>query len=155
MAIVDLNLFIERVGIELTHKQANKLDEILSTSLKNHTKYNRDFTYILTYNNFHMNFEEAFELELKRHPEWLIQFTLLQIEYYKNEEGKIVKRGIEELKNLICEEKDIKKIEYIKYLIMHKYENIPSEHKNETKKIEDISNIINDNNIGNIDYKRK
>lgn len=155
MAITDLNLFIEKIGIELTAEQTKKLDEILSTSLKNYTDYNRDFTYILTYNNYHMNFEDAFELELKRYPEWLIKFPLLQTEYYKTGEGKIVKRSVEELKNLISEEKNIKKIEFIKYLIMHRYETMPNEQKNENKKVEDTTNITNDNNMEDTKHKLK
>ena len=152
MAIADLNLFLENVGIELNIRQTKKIDKILSTCLKNYTNYNRDFTSVITYNDFNMNIEDAFEQEFDRHPEWLEEFPILQIEYYKNNEGKIIKRTVEELKEYIIEEKNIKKIECIIYIIRDRYEN--NKQKNENKKSEDTPKIKN-NNIVEVSSKHK
>lgn len=145
--ITDLLILAEKIGIELSEKQKKTLDKLLSTAMDNYTNYDRDFTYVLTFNNFHMSFEEAFDIVFKRHPKWLEEFPVLKYEYYKDNEGKIVKRTTKELEELLNKQIQSKTKKFIKYLIMHRNASSSNLKKSENKGNKNY--FIDNNNMEN------
>lgn len=67
-----------------------------------------------------MNINDAFDLQLKYNKKWLEEYPLLKIEYYIDESGNIVKRNIEELREVLKIETDNKRKEFICMLILNK-----------------------------------
>lgn len=151
--ITDLLILVEKMGIELSEKQKKTLDKLLSTAMDNYTNYDRDFTYVLSFNNFHMSFEEAFDIVLKRHPKWLENFPVLKYEYYKDVEGKIVKRTTKELEELLNKQTQSETKGFIKYLIMYRNASISNLKKSENKGNENY--FIDNKNTENKARNRK
>lgn len=67
-----------------------------------------------------MNINDIFDFQLRYNKKWLEEYQLLKIEYYVDEHGNIVKRNIEELRELLKIEKDNKRKEFICMLILDK-----------------------------------
>ena len=85
-----LKLF-KMMKIELTDEDIDKLD---SFRLIEKLKYEinlRNFTGHKKIVSSYLSYEEAFDFLIKDHPEWL-DYKQLQIEYYKDDEGKVRKR---------------------------------------------------------------
>ncbi len=115
-AINNLISFIKMVGIKLSPQH---LQELKNNFLKNINQYNnhlRDLRSNLNFNDSFLNFEEAFDVMIKFNPDWLT-IPQLNIEYYLNEDGKVVKRTKEELEERLKTETDENIKEYIQYLL--------------------------------------
>lgn len=114
---------IEYMNITLTREDEIKLLNIYTNNRIQYHNYLRDFRSNIRFNNFFMDFEEAFDFLIRDNPEWC-SCPQLQIEYYQDKEGKVRKRTTEELQNILEREddKDIK--EYIQSLL------VPNEDKN-------------------------
>ena len=114
---------IEYMNITLTREDEIKLLNIYTNNRIQYHNYLRDFRSNIRFNNFFMDFEEAFDFLIRDNPEWC-SCPQLQIEYYQDGEGKVRKRTSEELQSILEREddKDIK--EYIQSLL------VPNEDKN-------------------------
>ncbi len=114
---------IEYMNITLTREDEIKLLNIYTNNRIQYHNYLRDFRSNIRFNNFFMDFEEAFDFLIRDNPEWC-SCPQLQIEYYQDGEGKVRKRTSEELQSILEreEDKDIK--EYIQSLL------VPNEDKN-------------------------
>ncbi len=67
-----------------------------------------------------MNINDIFDFQLRYNKKWLEEYQLLKIEYYVDEHGNIIKRNIEELRELLKIEKDNKRKKFICMLILDK-----------------------------------
>lgn len=108
---------IEYMNITLTREDDLKLLNISTNNRIQYHNYLRNFSNNLKFNNFFMDFEEAFDFLIRDNKDWC-NCPQLIIEYYQDEEGKVRKRTIEELKILLEteENEDIK--EYIQSLLV-------------------------------------
>ena len=108
---------IEYMNITLTREDEIKLLNIYTNNRIQYHNYLRDFRSNIRFNNFFMDFEEAFDFLIRDNPEWC-SCPQLQIEYYQDGEGKVRKRTSEELQSILEreEDKDIK--EYIQSLLV-------------------------------------
>lgn len=52
----------------------------------------RNLTYCYTFNSYYLTLDEAFDVVIKYHPEWLERYPQLQDEY-KLEDGKVIKKS--------------------------------------------------------------
>ncbi len=131
-----LKLF-KMMKIELTDEDIDKLD---SFRLIEKLKYEinlRNFTGHKKIVSSYLSYEEAFDFLIKDHPEWL-DHKQLQIEYYKDDEGKVRKRTSEELQSLLEREEDEETRKYIESLLKH--------NKRNTYDINELLEITRDNN---------
>ena len=67
-----------------------------------------------------MNINDIFDFQLRYNKKWLEEYQLLKIEYYVDEHGNIIKRNIEELRELLKIEKDNKRKKFICMFILDK-----------------------------------
>ena len=106
------------MNITLNVKDELKLLNISTNNRLQYHNYLRDFRSNIRFNNNFWDFEKAFAFLIRQNPGWYNCFPQLQIEYYQDEEGKVRKRTIEELKILLEteENEDIK--EYIQSLLV-------------------------------------
>lgn len=115
-AIKDLILFIKITGLELSELYIQKLNDEISKNTIQYNNYLRDFRLIGNFNDYFLDFEEAFDEMIKFYPNWLA-IPQLNIEYYLDKDGNVAKRTKKELEKRLKTEtdKDIK--EYIQYLL--------------------------------------
>ena len=101
---------IEYMNITLTREDDLKLLNISTNNRIQYHNYLRNFSNNLKFNNFFMDFEEAFDFLIRDNKDWC-NCPQLIIEYYQDEEGKVRKRTIEDLQYLlkIIDNEDIKK----------------------------------------------
>lgn len=116
MAINELLTFINHFNIKITDFEQKELQKMLKQNQQEYRNYLRDVRHIISFNSYFIDFEEVFALMIKEHPEWL-KFKVLQIEYYLNKEGEVVKRSKKELLEMLSKETDKEKQEYLKRLI--------------------------------------
>ena len=117
-AINNLILFIEIIGIELSEQQLQQLKDEIRNNNSQYDNYLRDLRRVACFNNYFLDFEEAFDVMIKFNPNWLT-LDQLKIEYYLDEDDKVVKRTEEELKERLKTETDEDIKEYIQYLLTH------------------------------------
>lgn len=115
-AINNLISFVRIVGIELSKQHLQQLDEQIESNTRQYNNYLRDLRLIFNYNNYFLDFEEAFDIMIKHNPSWLT-IPQLNIEYYLDKNGKVVKRTKEELEERLKIETDENIKEYIQYLL--------------------------------------
>ena len=115
-AIKDLILFIKITDLELSEPYLQELNSEISKNIIQYNNYLRDFRLIYNFNNYFLDFEEAFDEMIKFYPNWLA-IPQLNIEYYLDKDGNVAKRTKKELEERLKTEtdKDIK--EYIQYLL--------------------------------------
>lgn len=115
-AIKDLILFIKITGLELSELYIQKLNDEISKNTIQYNNYLRDFRLIYNFNDYFLDFEEAFDEMIKFYPNWLA-IPQLNVEYYLDKDGNVAKRTKKELEKRLKTEtdKDIK--EYIQYLL--------------------------------------
>lgn len=78
--------------IEIEEKEKQKL-EVTFIELEQKKKQVRYVGANIIFNSYYLSLEEAFDLAIKNHPEWLEEFSQLNIEYYiKN--GKIIRKDV-------------------------------------------------------------
>ena len=107
---------IEYMNITLTREDEIKLLNIYTNNRIQYHNYLRDFRSNIRFNNFFLDFEEAFDFLIRDNPEWC-SCPQLQIEYYQDKEGKVRKRTTEELQSLLEREEDEEIRKYIKSLL--------------------------------------
>ena len=115
-AINNLISFLQMVDIELSKQYLQQLEEQIESNTKQYNNYLRDLRLIFNYNNYFLDFEEAFDIMIKYNPSWLT-IPQLNVEYYLGKEGKVLKRTKEELKERLKTETDENIKEYIQYLL--------------------------------------
>ena len=114
--INNLMFFIQIVDIELSEQHLQQLKERITNNTIQYNNYLRDLRLIFNYNNNFLDFEEAFDIMIKRNPDWLA-IPQLSIEYYLNRNGKVAKRTKEELEERLKTESDEDIKKYIYYLL--------------------------------------
>lgn len=100
----------------ITEPQKLQINVLIKNITRQYRNYLRDVHNNINFNSYVIDFEEAFDILIKDHPSWL-QYPQLQIEYYLDEFGNVVKRNDEELKELLKKETDASKKEYIEKLL--------------------------------------
>lgn len=93
-----------------------KLNDEISKNTIQYNNYLRYFRLIYNFNDYFLDFEEAFDEMIKFYPNWLA-IPQLNVEYYLDKDGNVAKRTKKELEKRLKTEtdKDIK--EYIQYLL--------------------------------------
>ena len=121
---MDFLKFIKLVDPKRFDLRFYELREPISIKLKNIIKRwnneKRDVSMVIDINDNYMNINDAFDFQLRDNKKWLEEYPLLKIEYYIDEYGNIVKRNIQELRELLKIETDNKKKEFICMLILNK-----------------------------------
>ena len=117
-AINNFISFIEIIGIELSEQDLQQLKNEIRNNNSQYNNYLRDLRFVSCFNNYFLDFEEAFDVMIKSNPDWLM-YDQLKIEYYLDENDKVVKRTEEELKERLKTETDEDIKEYIQYLLIH------------------------------------
>ena len=115
-AIENLLLFMKKTNMTITETQKLQINVLIKNITRQYRNYLRDVHNNINFNSYVIDFEEAFDILIKDHPSWL-QYPQLQIEYYLDEFGNVVKRNDEELKELLKKETDASKKEYIEKLL--------------------------------------
>lgn len=155
-AINDLILFIKMAGIELSLQHLQELNDRIEKNTSQYNNYLRDLRLNLNFNNYFLDFEEAFDVMIKFNPDWLT-IPQLNIEYYLGEDGMVAKRTKEELEERLEMETDEDIKGYIKYLLAPNVDKKlnRSEFSSDNKKIkEDELNYIPINNRRKSGFKR-
>lgn len=155
-AINDLISFIKMAGIELSLQHLQELNDRIKKNTNQYNNYLRDLRLNLNFNNYFLDFEEAFNVMIKFNPDWLA-IPQLNIEYYLGEDGKITKRTKEELEERLKTETDEDIKEYIQYLLTPNTDKrlSRSEFPSDNKKIKDDElNYIPINNYRKSGFKR-
>lgn len=114
--IKNLILFLDNVGITLNDKQINKFNKEINKNISQYNNYLRDFRFDLNFNNYFLDFEEAFDVIIKCNPNW-VSYPLISVEYCIDENGNVRRKTKEELEKMLKEETDSDVLEYIKRLI--------------------------------------
>ena len=91
-------------------------NEIISDDYLNYENSIRDVSTCYYFNSNNIDFNEAFDILVKYHPEWL-KYPQIGIEYYIDENNKVRKKSIEQLIESLDKYSDINTREYIEYLI--------------------------------------
>ena len=90
-------------------------DEIAKEA-KKYRNHLRDISSRSDFNDYYLNFEEAFDLLVVDNPKWL-DYPQISIEYYLDENNKVQKRSIEQLQEQLNHSNKPEEIAYINYLI--------------------------------------
>lgn len=124
LALMDFLKFIKLVDPKRFDLVFDELREATSTRLKDIiVRWNnetRDLSRVIKFNNYYMNINDVFDLQLRDNKKWLEEYPLLKIEYYIDEYGNIVKRNIEKLREVLKIETDNKRKEFICMLMLNK-----------------------------------
>ena len=153
-AIKNLIFFLKAADIELSEFDKHELERRIANNNCQYENYLRDFRYHFNFNNNFLDFEEAFDIMINYNHDW-IKCPQLDIEYYQDENGKIKKRTIEQLQEMLNKETDEEKKQYIHQLLT------PNRHKKLNKQElfsydTDFKNKFDLNKISNEnDFKRK
>ena len=115
-AINNLILFIEIIGIKISEQHLKQLKEKIEKNTNQYNNYLRDMRLNFHFNDFFLDFEEAFDVMIKYNPKWL-EIPQLNIEYYIAENGTVSKRTREELEERLKIETDVDIKKYIQYLL--------------------------------------
>lgn len=115
-AIKNLIFFLKAADIELSEFDRHELERRIADNKQQYENYLRDLRYNLNFNNYFLNFEEAFNIMIIHNPDWL-KCPQLDIEYYQDENGKVKKRTIEQLHEMLNNETDKEKKLYINQLL--------------------------------------
>lgn len=90
--------------------------KLIEDDLIKYNDYNRDFSLSLSFNSNHLNFDDAFDISIKYHSQWL-KYPQIGIEYYLDKDGYVKRKDINQLMSSMNEVYDIETKEYIQYLI--------------------------------------
>lgn len=116
MAINEFLTFINYFNIKITSLEQKKIQKMLHQNKLEYKNYLRDVRKNITFNSNFVDFDEIFNITIKNYPEWL-EFEILQMEYYLNEDDEVVKRSKVELMEMLLKEPTIERQEYLKILI--------------------------------------
>lgn len=95
-AIKNFILFCKQANIQLEQSDVEYLENRISVNLRESENFLRDFSRNSNFNSNYLDFEEAFDILIKRNPQWT-ECPQLKIEYYLNENGQVKKRNKDEL----------------------------------------------------------
>ncbi len=125
-AIKNLIFFLKTADIELSEFEMKELERRIANNNRQYENYLRDFRYNFNFNSYFLDFEEAFDIMIIDNPDWL-KCPQLDVEYYQDENGKVKKRTIEQLQEMLNNETDEGKKQYINQLLT------PNDHKKLSK----------------------
>ena len=115
--LMSILLISYKMNDEISENACNKLlNDLISDDLVRYNNHTRDFTRNLNFNNYYLFFEDAFDVSVKYHPEWL-EYPQISIEYYIDDDNSVKKRNIEELRILLSKSNSVETREYIQELI--------------------------------------
>lgn len=127
-AIKDFSLIIGALAKNSEDQNAlisfiqNGYKDEINELTKRYNNHKRDFQWSFYFNSYYLNFEEAFDLLILDHKEWL-KYPGIAIEYYLYELGVIKKRNIEQLVQML-NTSNSNEINYINILIANYNTNI-------------------------------
>lgn len=116
-AIKNLIFFLQNANINLPDHEMQELERRISNNNRQYENYLRDLRYNVNFNSYFLDFEEAFDVMIIYNQNWL-EYPQLCIEYYQDEAGKVKKRTIEQLKEMLNDEMDEDIKQYIKQLLI-------------------------------------
>jgi len=103
-----------------SEKSMKAVDELMEVYIKDDlVRYNnhiRDLTMSLSFNSNYLIFDDAFDVSVKYHPEWL-KYPQISVEYYLDSDGYVKKKDVLQLKDDLDKIDDIDTREYVEYLI--------------------------------------
>lgn len=119
----DFILFMKKLLIfyhldsENSIKVADELMEVyIKDDLVKYDNHVRDLTMSLSFNSNYLSFDEAFNVSIKYHPEWL-KYPQISVEYYLDNDGYVKKKDILQLSEDMNKVDDLDTKKYIQYLI--------------------------------------
>jgi len=121
----NLLVFLKKANIPLTNQHKKNINNFIVRLYHQYENQSRDVHNNLNFNSYVIDFEEAFDILIKDNPRWL-EYEQLQIEYYLDEHGKVLKRSEDELKILLNKETDLNRKQYIEKLLNKKKKNFSS-----------------------------
>ena len=95
-AIKNFILFCKQANIQLEQSDIEYLENRVSVNSRKSENFLRDFRRSPNFNSYYLDFEEAFDILIKRNPQWT-ECPQLKIEYYLDENGQVKKRNKDEL----------------------------------------------------------
>lgn len=107
-AIRNLIFLLKSADIELSEHEMHELERRIADNNRQYENYLRDLRYNFNFNSYFLDFEEAFDIMIIYNPDWL-KCPQLNIEYYQDENGKVKKRTIEQLQEMLNSETDEEK----------------------------------------------
>lgn len=116
-SLENLLLFMKKANINISQYQKQQINNLIRKATYQYNNYFRDVHSNINFNSYVIDFEEAFDILIKDNYKWLDDYPQLQIEYYLNNDGIVVKRSIDELRELLNMETNQNKIEYIESLL--------------------------------------
>ncbi len=119
-ALENLLFFMEKAVIHITEGQKQQINNLINQTTSQYRNYFRDVHNNMHFNSYVIDFEEAFDILIKDNPKWLEEYSQLQIEYYIDKNGKVLKRSDEQLKELLEMETNTYKKQYIEKLLNKK-----------------------------------
>lgn len=147
-AIKDFIYFCQLAGIQLGQSDLDYLENRTSSNFKFYENYLRDFRSNINFNSNYLDFEEAFDMIIRKKPEW-IQCPQLKIEYYLDENGQVKRRNKEELLQLqsSTDDEEIKQViqEILEREGKKRLDKIDFYHENYKIDKENFYNIIENN----------
>lgn len=115
-AIKNLIFFLQNANINLSEQEMQELERRIANNNQQYKNYLRNLRYNFNFNSYFLDFEEAFDVIIVYNPNWL-EFPQLRVEYYQDETGKVKKKNIEQLKEMLNSEIDEDKKQYINQLL--------------------------------------
>jgi len=119
-SIENLLFFTKKAHIPLNENQKQQINFLINKLSRQYKNYYRDVQNNINFNSYIIDFEEAFDILIKDNPNWLQEYPQLQVEYYIDENRKIVKKSNDELSEMLSTETDKNIIEYINKLLANK-----------------------------------
>ena len=108
--LLTIQFFLEN-NIDYTKEEKN-LDTYFDKLIKR--KYQkRNLTYCITFNSYYLTLDEAFDIAIKYHPEWLERYPQLKVEYTYNN-GIIEKKDVPTYQKYDTNSDAYHKIKYLK-----------------------------------------
>ena len=117
--MIDFLWMIKNSKLKITKEQAHGIYKLMKKKENNYNFHIRDVSDNLNFNSYEVDFEEAFDLLIKDHPNWL-EHPQLQIEYYLDKDRKVKKRTTEQLQAILENEQNEEIRFYINYLLKPK-----------------------------------
>lgn len=115
-AIKNLIFFLQNANINLSEQEMQELERRIANNNRQYENYLRDLRYNFNFNDYFLDFEEVFDVMIVYNPNW-IEFPQLRVEYYQDETGKVKKKTIEQLKEMLNSEIAEDKKQYINQLL--------------------------------------
>lgn len=115
-AINNVLEFCQITGISIKEEDQKSLQKRVATEKRLYQNHLRDFKNNISFNDYYLDFDSAFDFLIKYNPSW-IEWPQINIEYHLDQNGQIKKRTKEELTKLLKTTNNPERMTYIQELI--------------------------------------